>query len=318
MKVQHFILPISLLVSLCVSSRIAVAQQTGSDAGVPIRLTVTVEPKNGNEIPTISKDDIIVNQGKQHRPVISWDPATGNKAALALAILIDDGSASSLGTQLSDIKTFITQQPPTTLVAVGYMQNGTVSLLTKNFTDDHEAAAKSVRLPMGYYGAVASPYLSLSDFIKRWPSSPSIPRREVLMITSGEDPFYGGGYPNPYADEAIHNSQCAGIVVYTIYFPAAGHFGHNYFRSYWGENYLSELSEETGAESFYLLGPQAPVSFAPYLKKMNTELGNQFLLEFDAMAKNKASTEPVRITSEIHSVDFLSADKVCVPAAPAQ
>lgn len=316
MKIRYLILPISLLVSLFGSSRMAAAQQTGSSAGVPVRLTVTVEPKKGTEIPTISKDDIVVNQGKQHRPAISWDPAEGNKAALELAILIDDGSAPSLGTQLNDIKTFIMQQPPSTLVAVGYMQNGTVFMTMKTFTQDHAAAAKSVRLPQGYFGAEASPYLSLSDFIKRWPVNPMIPRREVLMITSGEDTVYGGFYPNPYADEAIQNAQCAGIVVYTIYTPAAGHFGHNYWRSYWGENYLSELSEETGAESFYILGPQPAVSFSPYLNKMNNQLGHQFLLEFDAMAQKKAGTEPVRITSEIHSVDFLSSNKVCVPAAP--
>ena len=44
---------------------------------------------------------------------------------------------------------------PTTLVAVGYMQNGTVSL-AQNFTQDHVAAAKSLRLPQGFVGAESS------------------------------------------------------------------------------------------------------------------------------------------------------------------
>ena len=315
MKVRPFILPIFLLSSVIVGPRITAAQQSGSTAGVPVRLTVTIEPKKGNEVPTITKDEIIVNQGHDRRPVLSWDAASGNKAAMELAVLIDDGSGFSLGTQLNDIKTFITQQPPSTLVAVGYMQNGTVVMTMKTFTQDHAAAAKSVRLPQGYFGAEASPYLSLSDFIKRWPANPAVPRREVLMITSGEDTVYAGLYPNPYVDEAIQNAQCSGIVVYTIYTPGAGHFGHSYWRSYWGQNYLSEMSEETGAESFYIMGPQPAVSFSPYLNKMNAELGHQFLFQFDAKPQKKAGTEAVRITSEIHSVDFLSANRVCVPAS---
>jgi hypothetical protein len=48
-------------------------------------------------------------------------------------------------------------------------------------------------LTQGYFGAEASPYLSLSDFIKRWPdNNPAIPRREVLMITSGIGTVYAG------------------------------------------------------------------------------------------------------------------------------
>ena len=92
-------------------------------------------------------------------------PATGDRAGLALAILIDEGSAFSLGTQLNDIRAFIGEQAPTTLIAVGYMQNGTVSL-AQNFTQDHAAAAKSLRLALGYFGvdgAPISPYPTSSS-----------------------------------------------------------------------------------------------------------------------------------------------------------
>jgi hypothetical protein len=125
---------------------------------------------------------------------------------------------------MDDIRAFIRGQAPTTLIAVGYMQNGTVSL-AQNFTQDHAAASKSLRLPQGFIGAEASPYFSLTDFIKRWPANPSLPRREVLMITSGIDTFYGGGYPDPYVDTAVQDAQCAGIVVFSIYTPGAGQSG---------------------------------------------------------------------------------------------
>jgi hypothetical protein len=316
MKTRYF-LSVFLVGALFSVSRPAAAQQSGTMAGVPMRMTVTVEPKKGTEIPAITRQDVVVTQGHNKRPVTDWVPASGNNAGLALAILIDDSAGFSLGSQLSDIRNFIQSQAPTTLVAVGYMQNGTV-FLTQNFTNDHMAAAKSVRLAQGYFGAEASPYLSISDFIKRWPVDPKIPRREILAITSGIDTVYMGVYPDPYVDATIKDAQCGSVQVYSIYTPSAGHFGHSYFRTYWGQNYLSEISEDTGGESFYFLGPQAPVAFAPYLDKMNRQLSHQFLMTFLAEPEKKAGQEPVNVTSEIHSVDFLHANRVCVPASQGQ
>jgi hypothetical protein len=315
MKIQDLAKLMTLVVALLSIPWPATAQQTGMAAGVPVQIVVSLEPRHGNEMPTIAQDEVIVHQGHAVRPITGWVQTTGDHAGLALAILIDEGAGVSLGPQLEDIRSFIQEQAPTTLIAVGYMQYGTV-LLTQNFTQDHTAAAKSVRLAQGYLGADACPYISLSEFIKRWPANPAIPRREVLMITSGIDMLYMGVYPDPYVDASVQDAQCAGVVVYSIYTPSAGHFGHSFWRTYWGQNFLSQLSEETGGESYYFLGPEAPVSFAPYLDKLNHQLPNQFLLTFLAEPKKKAGREPLEITSEVHSVDFVHADRVCVPAAP--
>jgi len=280
-------------------------------------MIVTLEPKHTKVIPEITQQDVMVYQGHDRRTVTGWIPVKGDKAGLALAILIDDSAGFSLGSQLNEIRTFIQAQAPTTLVAVGYMQNGTV-FMAQNFTQDHTAAAKSVRLAQGFYGAEASPYLALSDFIKRWNSGPAVPRREVLMVTSGIDNVYMGVLDNPYVDAVIQDAQCAGIVIYSIYTPSAGHLGHSYFRTTWGQNYLSEITEATGGEAYDLLGPQGAVSFAPYFKQVNEQLPNQFLLTFLAKPQKKAGTESVKVTSEIHDVDFVHADKVCVPASPGE
>ena len=315
MKMQNFSRLSTLVMALLSILPPAAAQQMGAASGVPVRMVVSVETKHNEALPPISQGDVIVHQGRNVRPVTGWVQATGDNAALALAVLIDDSAGLSFDTQLNDIRAFIREQAPTTLVAVGYMQNGTV-YLTQNFTQDHMAAAKSVRVSQGYFGAEASPYLSLSSFIKRWPANPAVSRREVLMITSGIDTVYMGVINNPYVAASIADAQCAGIMVYSIYTPSAGHFGHNYWRTNWGENYLAEIAEETGGESYYFMGPQAPVSFAPYLDMMNRQLSNQFLLTFLAEPQNKARKEPVKITSEIHSVDFVYARTVCVPAFP--
>jgi hypothetical protein len=285
----------------------------GADTANSAQLIVSVEPKHGSQIPVITQQDIQVHQGHDRMPVTAWIPAKGDKAGLELAILIDESAGFSLGTQLNDVRNFINEQPPSTLIAVGYMENGTVKLAS-DFTQDHAAAAKSIRLTLGYFGAEGSPYLSLSEFIKRWHSNSPAIRREVLMITSGIDNVYMGNIDNPYVDAAIQDAQCAGVVVYSIYTPSAGHLGHSYYRTYWGENYLSELSEMTGGESYYILGPQAPVSFLPYLKKLNEQLPNQFLLSFQPKPEKKAGVESVKITSEIHDVDFVHANNVCVRA----
>jgi hypothetical protein len=294
--------------------RIVSARQQDATSGTPVQMVVSAEPKHGNQVPTITQQDVLVYQGHDRRPVTGWVPATGDHAGLELAILIDDSAGFSFGSQMQDIRTFITEQLPTTLIAVGYMQNGTVSL-AQNFTQDHAAAAKSLRLTQGFVGAEASPYFSLQDFIKKWPSNPAIPRREVLLITSGIDTFYGGGYPDPYVDAAIKDAQCAGIVVFSIYTPDAGHFGHTYWRIYWGQNYLAQLSEETGGESYYFLGGRAPVAFQPYLNQMTGRLTHQFVLTFLAKPENKAGTEPVKVSTEIRDVDLMAQDKVCVPAS---
>lgn len=314
MHARHFVTPtLFALVFSFVGPR-SIAQHGVAVQGVPVNMIVSVESRHGNEIPTIMQQDMMVYLGHDRQPVTNWVPAKGNRAGLALAILIDDSAGISLGTQMNDIRTFVGQQAPTTLIAIGYMQNGAVAL-AQNFTLDHTAAAKALRLAQGFSGVDASPYLSISDFIKRWPSNDAIPRREILAITSGIDNVYMGSFPNPYADAAVQDAQCAGVLVYSIYTPSAGHFGHSYYRSYWGQNYLSQVSEMTGGESYYLLGPQAPVAFAPYLNQLNRQLSNQFLLTFLAQPEKKVGTESVKLTSEIRSVDFVHAHRVCIPAS---
>jgi hypothetical protein len=56
------------------------------------------------------------------------------------------------------------------------------------------------------------------------------------MITSGIDPDYGPGPSNPYLDRAIHAAQRVGVVVHSIYFSGAGHFGHSLWQINWGQN----------------------------------------------------------------------------------
>jgi hypothetical protein len=215
----------------------------------------------------------------------------------------------SLGSQLGDLKQFIETQPAETSIGIGYMRNGTVEF-TEALTADHAKAAKGLRLALGYPGVMPSPFLSLSDLIKRWPASAA--RHEVLLVTTGIDPL-GGGVADPYLDAAIEHAQRAGILVYAIYAPAAGHGGHSFWRMNWGQNHLAQIAEETGGES-YMLGFGPLVSFAPYLAELSEHLAHQYVVTFLVKPGNKAGFQSVRFTTEVPNAEIVAPGRVYVPA----
>jgi hypothetical protein len=285
------------------------SQEDGPSATAPVQMIVTAEARHGKEIPELKQGDMMVFEKKERLRVTSLVPSQGQHAPLEFYILIDEASGISLGNQLNDIRQFVQTQPATTSIGIGYMRNGTVQM-TQALTPDHAKAAKGLRLPLGFPGVSPSPFLSLSDLIKRWPASPA--RHEVLMITSGIDAL-GGEEQDPYLDEAIEHAQRAGIVVYAIYAPASGHEGHSYWRMNWGQNHLAQITDETGGES-YMLGFGPLVSFSPYLKEIAEHLAHQYLVTFLAKPGNKAGFQSVRFTTEVPNAELVGASKVYVPA----
>jgi len=302
------------LIAMILCSLIAASaqdQEASTEAGVPTHLVVTAEPRKGSTVPVINQDDVLIYEGRTRDKVTEWIPATGDHAALDLFVLIDDSASQNLGTQLEDIRKFIQSQPQTTKVGVAYMQNGIARVL-QNLTTDHDAAAKSLRLPMGIGGANASPYFSLSDLVKRWPDD-GAPRRAVMMITDGIDRYYGEfNLQDPYLDAAIDDALRARVMVSAIYEPSAGHYGHSYWESYWGQLYLSDVADMTGGEAYYIGFTGPPVSFAPYLDQMVGRLSRQYLLTFLAQRPKKARWQTVRLNCEQPNVDLVAPKKVWV------
>jgi hypothetical protein len=287
--------------------------QNAGTQGMAARVLVTVEARHGSSVPEIGRDDVMVYEGHDRDQVTDWVPAQGEHAGLELFILLDDGSNSRLGSQLEDIRQFISAQPPSTLVGLAYMQNG-IAKVVQNPTSDHALAAKALRLPMGIGGINASPYFSLSDLVKRWPESSA--RREVVMVSDGIDRYYGSGdLQDPYLDAAIDDATRAGIVVYGIYSPGAGHFGHSYWQNYWGQIYLSRLAEETGGEAYYIGFTGAPVSFDPFLDDVRHHLDHQYWLTFLPKPQKKSGWQRIKVTTEVSNAELVCAHKVYVSAA---
>jgi len=273
-----------------------------------VSMTVTAVGKKDTSPPLVTKDDVQLYLNKERTQIADWKHG-GN---LYLAVLIDDSLDASIANQWNDLKAFLTSQPDTTYVSVSYARNG-AAMLVQDFTNDHELAAKALRIPLGGGGAFSSPYLTLLDLMKRWPASAD--RRSILLISSGIDYFRGGfDLRSPDLDSTIGRAQKQNINVWTIYAPDAGHRGRGFFIANRAQSNLSQLSDETGAESFYL-GTGAPVTLKPYFDELSTHLSNQYLLTFKASGSAKGRFERVRVATELPYVEFLVASQAFLPAA---
>jgi hypothetical protein len=284
--------------------------QPQSAPGTPVSVIVTLEPRREKTIPAVEQQDIAVYQQNDKRPVTGFVPLRGS---MQLMLLIDDSAGTSFSTEIGTLKTFVTSLPSSTEVAIGYMRNG-YTQLTQNFTGDHTAAANAIRVPMGPGGADVSPYESLADAIKKWPNSEA-ERKEVIMISSGIEGLGGGFYrDNPYVMKGIDAAVKAGVVVYTIYNPSVGHYGHSLWRTTWGQNFLSELSDQTGGES-YMIGFGSPVSFQPFLEQIREHQNHQYLLTFTARPEQKSGFQPFRVAIQNKDASIAAPDRVYVKAS---
>ena len=263
--------------------------------GIPVSFTLTDESSNASER-SLGRDELNLREEKEVRPVIAVKPAGRNGAGMQLLLLIDDSARPSFGTQLQALKQFVSALPNSTEIAIGYMRNGTNQMVAQ-FTRDHQAAAGALRLAMGAPGADVSPYDSLSDAIKHWPSG-DVERRQVIMISSGIEGL-GGGYSseNPYVSRGIEDAQRAGITVYTIYNPSSGMRGRFFWRSTWGQNFLSQLADETGGEA-YNINMGEPVSLEPFLREIQTRMLHQYIVTFAAKPENRPGLRSIRVSAK--------------------
>jgi hypothetical protein len=252
---------------------------------------VTVEPKRSGELAEpVPESAVKAKVNGKDAKVTDWHAFTtnGTQPNLQLVLLIDDGSRASLGLHLQELQRFITQQPPTTEVALAYMRNGTAQL-TGPFTTDHQKAAQGLRLPISAAGVNGSPYFSLRDLLQRWPAHNPEERREVVMVTDGIDRYTGLRYDpsDPYLEATMRDAIRNRVVTYAIYFHNAGFADRTGAGINSGQNYLTQMCATLGGEFFYQ-GFGNPVDFTPYLDQINRKLGNQYELRVEppAGAKN--------------------------------
>lgn len=295
---------------VCLAASLTCAGQSTTAPGVPASVVVTLEPKHGKTIPPVEAQDIQVKEAGERRPVEKITPL--NNSGMQLLLLLDDSARGTFDTEIGTLKQFITSLPPNFDVGVAYMRNG-MAEMTANFTRDHAAAANGIRVAFGSGGADVSPYDSLTDAVKKWPANNG-QRKEVIMVSGGIEGLGGGLNPdNPYVDAGIRSAQEAGVVVYAIYSPSVGHVGHSFWRNTWGQNFLSQLADETGGEA-YMIGFGSPVSFQPFLEQIILQWQNQYLLTFSAKPENKSGLQPLHVSVTEKDASVAYPDRVYIRA----
>lgn len=285
------------------------AQKPSGTAGRAV-MTVTAVGKKDALPQAISRDEVQLTVSKERKQIAAWN----KEENLYLAILIDDALDPEAAGQWNELKAFISEQPAKTAIAVGYADNASV-ILAQDFTTDHALAAKALRIPRGAFSAGSSPYLSVVDWIKRWPDARG--RRSLLLISSGIDYFRGPGFGPVYpdVDTAISLAQKGNINLWSIFYPGFGHRGRSFFLLDRAQLNLSKLTLETGGESFYQgFGP--PVSIKPFLDELQTHLSNQYVLSFAGDGGKKGRFVSPGLKTELSGVEFLHANQAYLPPAP--
>jgi hypothetical protein len=315
---------------LCLSAQIVRSQENPATATVQVHMVITdTALREDAELPRLQKEDVKVKQGKSFLLVTQLIPAEGDNAALQLMILIDDTLNTSIGNSLTELKDFISAQPASTVVGVGYMSNAGVNI-AQNFTADKDLAVKAVRLPRGNLSTMDSPYLSLISLVKGWQQQKV--RRVVLMVTDGIDrlrgetpqpsrlgPSYGPVYhtmPTVSTDatSASEISQRYNVLVSSVYAIGVGRAGRSSWDLQNGLSGLTKVAIETGGECFSL-GTSQLVSFKPYMDSFQKMLNNQYYLVFQASAKKKAGLQRINVQTELSNSEIIAPDNVWVPAA---
>lgn len=331
---------VGALFVLAVGARIGYSQAKPASGTVQVHMVITDQAVNDDsEVPVLTAENVQVKQGKDVLKVDQVIPARDDNGALQLFVLIDDTCDTGIGNNLNDLREFINAQPPTAMVGIAYMSNATVQV-AQNLTVDHAAASKAVRLPRGNLSSMDSPYLSLISLVKSWPQSKV--RREVLVVTDGIDRLRGastasgfaspggmgmGRMPGPAAtmpttmpsismdaDTASTASQRYGVIVHSVYSPGVGRLGRNAWEAQLGQSGIAKIADETGGE-YFALGTQNPVSFKPYLDRLQKMFNNQYFLVFQAVPRKKDGLQRVKLSTTAANVDIAAADNVWVPGS---
>ena len=305
----------TVAVLLAVGVSLGAALSVQAQGTVPVTTVITALGPKYTPPPALSKDDISVYERKDKRNVTGFTPAQGDKAGLQLAIVIDEACTTELALQFGDLKNFINAQPKSTAIGIFYASNGGVQA-TSQFNNDHEAATKGLRLPLGNFGAYSSIYLSVMSLMDGWPAPGPYTRREILLIADGIDRFRGDPF-SPDVDSTYQKAQKAGIIIHSLYATGVGRASHNSFRVTYGQSNLAEITDKTGGEAFFQ-GLQTPISFAPFLGQLDMILKNQYFLGFDMNRPKNAKGElrPFGIKTELKNVEIGSASQVFVPGTP--
>jgi VWFA-related protein len=263
----------------------AFAQPTPPKPGVrtvtiPISIFTKKELRERQTEELVQADRLIVKEDKDEQQVLSI--RSGSDTPLSIAILVQDDLSTNFNLQIEDIKKFIRGLPKGTRVMVAYLRGG-VPQIRQRFTDDLEAAAKSLRIVAGSSAfAPRSPYSGVTDILSRFDGVPA-GRRAILLFSDGLDSSNGLNLASISQsfdlDQAILKAQRRSIAVYSFYSPTTLTESGNTTLALGAQGALEKLSDETGGRAFGS-GSFAPISYLPYFRELVLTLNRQFALSY--------------------------------------
>ena len=294
---------------LLMACPLLVLAQNPKPATVPAHMLVTIGHHYGHEPPVLTGADLtIVSSEYEPLAITNLIPLRGERAGLELFILVDNCSSCEAGTKFQELSRFISSQPSTTAIGVGYITNGQLEVV-ETPTTDRARALKALSTPAG--SPPASPYGALKDLIGAWRETSS--RRAVLMVTNGINPAAPASAQDPSAEAAIAAAQRAGVTVYAIYHPGADYATADASKIYDGQVQMAHVAHDTGGEAYFMgFGPLP--SIAPFLGDIADHLSNQYLLEFAANpAAGAGALQDVTVKSKAFDLELMTPERAWVP-----
>jgi len=245
--------------------------------GKPVTVPVTIRVKEETELQNI---DLSIHEDGEPQTIISLR-GIGTNSPITLVVLIQEDLVPSVGNEIKDMAEFIRKLPKGSRVMVGYLRTGSLQV-KQRFTTDLEKAASSLRPPTGSAtNSPYNPYVEVIEALKRFEGQP-LGRRAILLVSDGLDISRGVDSSSPTQSvdlqRAINESQRRGVAVYSFYAPTIVAAANPVLISN-AQSSLQRLSDETGGIPFFQ-GTGAPVSFAPFIRELDTSLQKQAALTF--------------------------------------
>ena len=108
--------------------------------------------------------------------------------------------------------------------------------------------------------------------------------------------------------------QRFGVIVHGIYVTGVGRLGRNAWEVQLGQAGIGRIADETGGE-YFSLGTREPISFRPFLDRLQRIFDNQYFLVFEATPRRNEGLQRVNISTDLPNFEISAANNVWVPAA---
>lgn len=284
-RLHPFALRLSLAVGFAVFTQCAFGQTPGTGADgasrgpgkpVTVPVTITIEKEAELELQNI---DLTISEDGEPQTIISIR-SIGTNSPITLAVLIQE-DLPTVGNEIKPLADFIRNLPKGSRVMVGYLRTGSLQV-RQRFTNDLEKAAKALRPPSGFANSGPyNPYVEVIEALKRFESQP-LGRSAILLVSDGLDISRGVDSSSPTQSidlqRAVNESQRRGVAIYGFYAPSAVAASSPSLAGN-AQSSLLRLSNETGGLAFFQ-GTGAPVSFEPFIRKLDISLQKQAALTF--------------------------------------